>query len=323
MSSWICLLGKEPVLPDQSSATRVNSRLGFSRYLLMAFLGSVIMMFTLGWGALRLRTDAARNDQVTENVVRIYCAAGAASPVQEVVDQYNRDYDQQVEVARTGGSGELIGQIKTEFETGLLGGADVYLSADENLMNRAHQEGVVASRFVVAEQKPVIAVRANFSTDIRSLKDLVSNDSLKFGVASKRAAIGRLVRKIGERDGILNLLEERKKLDSENVMTLAQALATGSIDAAVIWNTTVTQINQSVDGRGKLVKISAYAGNLNQDASNLTAGLIGSSQNSTAALKFCRYLAESQEAKETFGQYGYDIVIGDDSAEASEVQPNQ
>ena len=37
-------------------------------------------------------------------------------------------------------------------------------------------------------------------------------------------------------------LEERKATDAENVMTLAQALVAGSLNAAVIWDTTVSPV---------------------------------------------------------------------------------
>ena len=265
---------------------------------------------------LNLRPDAARSNRQTDRL-RVYCAAGVAKPVEKVIASYNKAYNANVEIVRTGGSGELAGQIKTEFATDVQDAADLYLSADDILLEKAHQEGVIAERFPIAEQRPVIAVRADSGLEISSLRTLLSHTGTKFGLASERAAVGKLVREIAKREGLLNELETRKATDAENVMTLAQALATGSLDAAVIWDTTVNQVNQ-VD-KQPVLKIAAYADDRNLLKSNIAIGVLSSTPTPTSALKFCRYLSGSTESEQAFRQFGFAFVRGDPWEEVPEI----
>ena len=288
--------------------------------LLLFVLCSLLLVIGLGLTALNLRPDASRDNRSplgAADVVRVYCAAGVAKPVELAMESYNKAYGGRIEIVRTGGSGELAGQIKTEYETGVDPAADLYLSADDMLLNKAHQDGVIAERFPLAQQRPVIAVREDASRTFKSLKELVSADGLKFGIASNRAAVGKLVRQIAERQNVLSDLESKKATESENVMTLAQALVTGSLDAAVIWDTTVKQLNQ-VDRR-KVLKVAAYADPDNIYNSNIGIGVLSSSSRPTAALKFCRYLSGAEASSNAFQKFGFRVVPGDPWEEVPEI----
>ena len=301
----------------QTTGHRAASRTGSVSNLLLFIMGSVLVAAALGMAALNLRPEAARNNNASSGNVRIYCAAGVAKPVQQVIESYNQEFGTSVEIVRTGGSGELAGQIKTEFETGLEGGADLYLSADDVLLEKAHKDNVVAERFPVAVQRPVIAVRADYAASIESLQQLVNNEEISFGIASSRAAVGKLVRKIAKRENVLESLERRKTTDAENVMTLAQALATGSLDAAIIWDTTVNQLNQ-VDDQ-PILKIAAFADDQNRFNSDIAIGVLNSTTQPTAALRFCRYLTGAVESKISFERYGFHFIQGDRWEEVPEI----
>lgn len=295
-------------------------RKGVSSFLLL-FLLSVLLVVGLGFLALWLRPDAAR-DAGLDATVRIYCASGIAKPVQKVIDAYNQEFDAKVEIVRTGGSGELAGQIKTEYETGLVGGADLYVTADANLLEKARDEGIVAERFDLAEQRPVIAVPIDSSWEIKGLKGLVDvpldGKAIRYGVASSRAAVGKLARKIAQREGLLEALESNKATDSENVMTLAQALVAGSLDAAIIWDTTVAQLNQAAT-EGPVLKVAALADQLDQWDSEIAVGVVATSESPTAALKFARYLTSPEKGKDSFESFGFQFVEGDHWEEVPEI----
>ena len=78
----------------------------------------------------------------SQTIVRVYCASGVAKPVEQIIQKYNQAFQTKIEIVRTGGSGELMGQIKTEFATELVGGADLYITADDQMLAKAHDEGV-------------------------------------------------------------------------------------------------------------------------------------------------------------------------------------
>ncbi|MEM7457556.1 MAG: substrate-binding domain-containing protein [Planctomycetota bacterium] len=284
--------------------------------LLMAFLGSAIVIAALIFSALLLRPDA-RRDSASGEVVRVYCASGIAKPVEEVIAAYNEQFGTRIEIVRTGGSGELAGQIRTEFESGVRDGADIYVTADDLLLENAHQNGVIAERFPLAEQKPVIAVAADSGLEFATLKELVESPDTRFGVASSRAAVGKLARSIAGRDGVLSSLESQKATDGENVMTLAQALVAGSLDAAVIWDTTVAQLNSA--GPEDVLKIACPADSLDEYKSNIAVGVVATTSHPTACLRFARFLTAPEKARASFENYGFSFLPGDIWEEIPEI----
>ena len=285
---------------------------------MLFFLSSMLLVGALAYVGLKIRPDAQRTR--SNSMVRVYCASGIAKPVEELIANYNESYDAHVEIVRTGGSGELAGQIKTEFETGLIGGADIYITADDLMLAKAFSEGIIAERFSLAVQKPVIATAANSELGFDSISELVHSDGIKYGIASERAAVGRMIRQIAKRDGVLAELESNKATDSENVMTLAQALVAGSLDAAVIWDTTVSQVNQTnqLDDE-PILKIAAVADPSSEFQSNIAIGIVSTTKTPTEGLKFARYLTAPETSRMPFEKYGFSFIDGDTWEEVPEI----
>ena len=274
-------------------------RAGSASKLLIFALGSAIAVVVLSMAALNLR----QADKKTKfNSVRVYCAASVAKPVEQVIESYNREFGGNVEIVRIGGSGELAGQIKLEFETDVKLAADLFVSADDALLGSALRSRVVAKRFPIAQQMPVIAVRVDSEIEVSSLKELISKD-LKFGIASEHAAAGQMVRLLAGREGVLRELESRTATEAENVMTLAQALATGSLDAAVIWDTTIQQMNQTAEE--DILRLAAFADQSKSAHGHIAIGLLAKSEASDSAQKFCQYLSSSTASESAFQQYGF------------------
>lgn len=293
----------------------LTNRAGKVSGVLVTFIFSGLLILTLLVLAFQLRPDALL--ETSRQTVRIYCAAGIAKPVEDIVTSYNAQYGTDVEIVRTGGSGELAGQIKTEYETGLLGGADVYITADDRLLDKAYQAGVIAERFPVAEQRPVIAVPLSSEIPIAGLEEMLLDPEVKFGIASERAAVGKLVRGVASNLNILDQLEERKATDAENVMTLAQALVAGSLDAAVIWDTTVSQLNQI--GPEPVLKIAALVDARDETKSEIALGIISTTKSPTASLQFARFLTANQTGQPVFESYGFSFLAGDDWEQVPEI----
>ena len=302
-------------LVDSNLTTRSGKASGKVSGVLITFVSSGLLMLILLVFALQLRPDALL--ETSRQTVRIYCAAGIAKPVEDIVTAYNSRYGTDVEIVRTGGSGELAGQIKTEYETGLLGGADIYITADDRLLDKAYQAGVIAERFPVADQRPVIAVPVSSEIPIAGLSEMLSNPEVKFGIASERAAVGKLVRGVASKLGILDQLEEQKATDAENVMTLAQALVAGSLDAAVIWDTTVSQLNQI--GSEPILKIAALVDARDETKSEIALGIVSTTKSPTASLQFARFLTANQTGQPAFESYGFSFLAGDDWEQVPEI----
>ena len=304
---------------DQHTNHRSHSRFRRGALSLAAWLMivSFLVFMGLGWLALQLRPDSQRKP-LGDVEVRVYCAAGLAKPVEQAIDAYRKTYGVQVELARTSGSGRLYGQIETEAQTGVERGADLYVTADDGLLENGHRAGIIAEQIPLAFQRPVIAVRMESKLEIDSLRDLVNQSPLiEFGVTNDGAAIGRLTRNIAERDGYLKSLIGQAKTESENVMALAQALQNGSLDAAVVWDTTVMQINQQHDS--PVLKIAASADSQGLSVSNIALGVVAGTQHPTAVLRFARYLSAVDQGLLHFQNAGFDIVDGDHWEEFPEI----
>lgn len=294
---------------------KLANRWGKVSGVLIAFISSGLLILILLMFAIQLRPDALF--EASRQTVRIYCAAGIAKPVEDIVNAYNAQYGTDVEIVRTGGSGELAGQVTTEYETELSGGADIYITADDRLLDKAYNSGVIAERFPVAEQRPVIAVPVSSELPLGGLSEMLSNEEVKFGIASERAAVGKLVRKVASDLQLLDQLEQRKATDAENVMTLAQALVAGSLDAAVIWDTTVNQLNQV--GSEPVLKIAALVDASDQTKSEIALGVVSTTPSPTASLQFARFLTANQTGRPAFENYGFSFLPGDDWEQVPEI----
>lgn len=287
-------------------AEKVAPRCGQVSMVSLAFLLSVIAVVVLTFLGMSLRTNFG---QVLggEQTVRVYAASSVASPLSQVIEEFNRASDVRVELVRSGGSGELAGQIKTEFETGVEYGADIFVSADQELLSKLESHSIVHSSSVLALQSPVVAVRGESEIQLKDLTDLVSSNEIRFGVASERAAIGKAARQIAIRIGIEKELIANQVVDAENVMTLAQALVSRSIDAAIVWDTTVHQVNQSTVGNeSSLLKVALPLGEPNYDT-NISVGLVANDSKSENSTAFKTFLVESKTSREIFKRFHFRV----------------
>jgi ABC-type molybdate transport system substrate-binding protein len=243
-----------------------------------------------------------------ETTLRIYCASVAVAPLQLLVDRFNETSKQHATIARIGGSGELSGQIGTELKTDIPRGAHLFVSADQRKIEQLKQtfdDQLSCDCVTLAIQQPVIAVASTnrLNTTIFDLKTIIENPSIRFGVASENAAIGSVVREIAQSQGLLQLLEQRKTVDCENVMTLAQALKTGSIDCAILWDATVFQVNQFDGPKLSIVKKLEYQ---SETDCRVSAVLIGSQAN-----EFLTYLkSNDSEVEQAFKGFGFAPASG-------------
>ena len=225
------------------------------------FCVSAVVCVTLFFIALSIGA-ANRDDQLT--VINVYCASSVVEPMSNIVDRFNSSdladsTNSIVKINRVGGSGALAGQLSAESLTGVKNMADIFVCADSNRMSNLIDQRVISQTFPIANQFPVIAIRDPGRSDLIQIKDMQSllNLEIKLGIGSATSAIGFETRRIAKSNDCLNLLRNRKMADFENVMSLAQALSIGSIDAAIVWDSTVHQFNQTDN---PAIKIIAYLG---------------------------------------------------------------
>ena len=220
---------------------------------------SAVVCLGLFIRALSLGSTGTSNQRL---VVRVYCASAVVEPMNKIIDQFNSSKLATsekivVDIVRTGGSGALAGQVNAEALTGVQYMVDVFVCADSTRMSKLIDQNVIDERFPIAAQFPVIAVSDNADLNLKQVNNLrtLLDLEIKLGIGSVSSAIGYETDRVAKLQGCRELLQTRKTAEFENVMSMAQALSIGSIDAAVVWDSTVVQLNQTDN---QPIKVDAY-----------------------------------------------------------------
>lgn len=236
-----------------------------------------------------------------------YCAAGIKPPVDKVIRRYQEEFGIPIRV-QYGGSGTLLSSLRVTK----LG--DLYLAGDASYIEIARKQGLLAEAIPLARMRPVIAVAKGNPKKIRSVKDLLGED-VRVALANPDAAsIGKQTQsaltKTGQWQGLADAVRTRGVF-KPTVNEVANDVKIGTVDAGVVWDSTVRQYPEL-----------ETAAPLTDDASSVmdvTVGVLTSSKRPTAALHFARYLGASDRGLLEFARCGYAPVEGDEWAETPEI----
>ncbi|MEZ6119072.1 MAG: substrate-binding domain-containing protein [Pirellulaceae bacterium] len=247
--------------------------------------------------------SAETGDSMADNgdngdVLFMYCAAGVRLPVEEIVAAYRKEYGVSVQL-QYGGSNTLLSQLEVA-KTG-----DLYLAADESYTILATQKGLIRESIPLAVMRPVIAVRKGNPKQIRGIDDLLRTDITTALGNSDQAAIGRTTRQLLSRSGHWPRLEShvtKTGVFKPTVPEVANDVVLGSVDAAIVWDTTLALYDDLQAIR---------CPELDAGAANVMIGVVTSSSQPTDALRFARYLSASDKGLSVFTKHGFQAVDGD------------
>jgi molybdate transport system substrate-binding protein len=230
-------------------------------------------------------------------VLTVYCAAGIKKPVEEIAKQYLLEEKIQVQL-QFGGTGTLLSQIRVAKQ------GDLFIAADDKSLEDARKLGVIHEVFPMVQQHPVIAVAAGNPKKIQGLDDLLRED-VRVALANPEAAsIGKVVKSVlGEKWGAL---AKRATVMKPTVTEIAADLSLGTVDAAVVWDSTVSQFKgiEALD-----------VAPLSSKQENGSAAVLMASTQPTAAIKFARYLTAPEKGGKVFAGQGFTPINGDKWAE--------
>ncbi|MHB8898682.1 MAG: molybdate ABC transporter substrate-binding protein [Thermoguttaceae bacterium] len=236
----------------------------------------------------------------------LYCAAGIQAPVEKIVADYLDRYHVPVRV-QYGGSATLLSQAEVS-RTG-----DLFLAADEGYADLAHDKGLVAERIPVASMRAVLTVRKGNPKAIHRIDDLLRADVRAALANPGQAAIGQAAREALEAAGKWKALEEHVTATGvfkPTVSDVANDVKLGSVDAGIVWDSTVAQHPEL-----EAVRIEE----LDRATAHITITVLRSSKTPTAALKFARFLAARDRGLQHFAELGYQPVDGDPWQETPEI----
>jgi molybdenum ABC transporter molybdate-binding protein len=262
-------------------------------------ISSLLLIAVLSWflfsGNEKSSFSGAGGEKVES--LFVYCAAGMRYPMEKVCKEYEDEFGIEIQL-QYGGSNTLLSQLEVS-KTG-----DLYLAADDSYIRQARDKGLLAESLSLALMKPIIVVRHD-NTTITSVESLASPDVRVALGNPDAAAVGKKTRRLLTRSGHWEAIEKNVTANGvfkPTVNDVASDIDIGSVDAGVIWDST---LNQFDDLKG------VSTPELDVGEAMVQIGVLNSSQNATAALHFARYAAARDKGLLVFRQTGFRVVEGD------------
>jgi molybdenum ABC transporter molybdate-binding protein len=233
----------------------------------------------------------------------VYCAAGLKAPVEQVAHEYERLFGGAIQL-QYGGSGTLLSNLR------VTGRGDLFLAADQSYLDLARASNLLAEIIPLAHMIPVIAVPKGNPRQVRGVAELL-RPGLRIGLANPdAAAIGKVTRDLLQKAGVWAALEKQTTVFKPTVNDVANDIKLGAVDAGILWDATVGQYPEL---QGVAVP------ELVPGRQAVAIGVLRSSTQPTAALRFARYLGARDKGLKVFASAGFRPADGDLWAAAPEV----
>jgi molybdate transport system substrate-binding protein len=244
-----------------------------------------------------------RGASSSAETIVLYAAAGIKAPVDEIIAAYEAHQGTKAGGATRievhyAGSGDLLARLEA------VGGADLFLAADESYIDLAREKGLVLESIPLAEMVPVLAVSQGEGREVASLADLarLCSEGFRLGLGEVgSAAIGKISREAFEAAGLWSEVEGRVAVMKPTVNELGVDLQIGALDGAIVWDTLARQFGLPYR---ELPELAARR-------MNVTVGVAAASGQSAAALRFARFLASPEHGAEVFSRHHFAPLPGD------------
>lgn len=235
----------------------------------------------------------------------VYCAAGMRYAMEDIAKEYEKEYGVAIQLDYAG-SGALLSKIQ-ENPSG-----DLYLAADASYIDKARQLNLAAEAIPLARMRPVIAVPQGNPLKIESLDDLLNPD-VSVVIGDPSAAVGKKTKKLLTASGHWEKLYENVEANGvtkPTVNDVANAVKMESIDAGIIWDSTVAQYPEL-----EAIRVPE----LDAGTSSVQICVLKSTKVPTDALRFARYVAARDRGLKTFSRAKFETVEGDKWAKTPEI----
>jgi molybdate transport system substrate-binding protein len=229
--------------------------------------------------------------KTTPPTLLVYCAAGLQPPVSKIVLDYEASHHVKVETTYRG-SGSLLSEI-------VIGGGDLFLAADRLYLDKASQQKLTQEIQGIAYQFPVIVTQKGNPKDIAGLSDLLKPDVRLSLADPDRAAIGKVVSGLLEKDERWQPLWKKAVIHRETVNEVGNDVKLDAADAGIVWNVTCAQYPDL-----KVVHVPEF----DHARGEIAVGLLSASKDPQAAQELLDYIMDPQHGLKVFAEYGYDVI---------------
>ena len=129
------------------------------------------------------------DDPDAVKTVMLFCAASNRSVMEEIREDYQKEYGVDVEI-QYGPSQTLLSSLEVSDA------GDLYLPADDSYLEMGREKGLIAEVLPIARMQGVIAVPRGNPKSIKSFKDLLRDDVRVVQASPDAAAIGKITRTV-------------------------------------------------------------------------------------------------------------------------------
>ena len=223
--------------------------------------------------------------------ITVFAAASLTDSLKQIAADYEKTSGDKI-VFNFVASSTLARQIEAGAP------ADLFFSADEAQMDRLAKQGLIdpATRKDRLGNSLVVVVPDDSSLQIKSASDLTNADVKQIALADPRAVPAGVYAKAWLEKLRLWPAIEPKVVPTENVRAALAAVASGNVDAGVVYKTDAAI--------SKRVKIAYEVPRADGPDIRYPMALVKGSPQPEAAKKFLDYLA-SEEAGQVFARYGF------------------
>ncbi len=276
---------------------RSPRRAGQTNAAWLAFLGSIVLFVLLG---AYLLWDPSRSDLDSKGgSLLVYCAAGLKVPVEKTAQDYEKEYGVRVQL-QYGGSETLLTNLALSRR------GDLYIPADTSYLEQARGKSLIDETLEIGQMSPVIAVQKGNPRKIATLDDLLRPEVRLAQANPDAAAIGKLTRATLEKSKQWEAVKQHTHVFKGTVTDVANDVKVGTVDAGIVWDVTVRQYPEL-----EAVVIPQLRGVRSQ----IALGVLRSTAQPSAALRFARYLTARDRGLKQFTQAGFPVIEGDAWAE--------
>jgi|WetSurMetagenome_2_1015567.scaffolds.fasta_scaffold227786_2 molybdate transport system substrate-binding protein len=188
----------------------------------------------VGWGV----SDRSPADAKVS--LEVPCGAGLQPAMDEIGSVYFQRTGVRIDFSYAG-AGMLLSTLMTTRR------GDLYIPGEAYYVDQAAKHGFIADRKSICFMTPVIGVRKGNPKRVTGIKDL-ARPGLRVAIGDPQAiAIGPMTERILQRAGIFDTVERNIHMKAACVPELANALATHSADAGVIWDVMAFQNRKDLD----------------------------------------------------------------------------
>ncbi len=165
--------------------------------------------------------------------ITVSAAASLTNAFREVAQRYEAQHVDRKVLLNFGGSGALLQQIAKGAPV------DVFASADQETMDKAQQQGLVAAteRHNFASNALVVVVPADSTLPLKALTDLKKTSVQRIAIGNPASVpVGRYTMLALKKAGLQNALRE-KTINTQNVRQSLDYVTRGEVDAGFVYAT--------------------------------------------------------------------------------------